>query len=180
MMAAKPHADWLFMNDLIQLHADIDARVEHIRDAVPDWLCAKGCGSCCRRLADVPQLTAAEWALLQEGLAMLAPGQIEEIRRAMAALGDKPARPVTCPLLDQASNACPVYAQRPVACRTYGFYVQRGLGLHCREIEAQLADGRLAAVVWGNHDAIEQRLARLGESRALTAWFASWRPRQPA
>ena len=29
-------------------------------------------------------------------------------------------------------------------------------------------------VVWGNHDAIDQRLAGLGETRALTEWFERW------
>jgi Fe-S-cluster containining protein len=160
------------MNPLPQLHAEIDARVSAIRSHTPDWLCGKGCAKCCRSLAQVPQLTAAEWRLLQEGLAALTPEQLAEIRRRIAALATQPSRPVVCPLLDQATNACPVYAQRPVACRTYGFYVQRELGLYCSEIEAQVADGTLAEVVWGNHDVIDQSLTRQGESRALTEWFA--------
>jgi hypothetical protein len=61
-----------------------------------------------------------------------------------------------------------------VACRTYGFYVQRELGLYCRDIESRVADGTLADVVWGNHDAIDHRLAGLGEVRALTEWFEEW------
>ena len=68
----------------------------------------------------------------------------------------------------------PVYSQRPVACRTYGYYVQRDKGLFCQDIEIREADGALADVVWGNHDAIDQSLAGLGESRALTDWFAHW------
>lgn len=162
------------MTQLLRIHDGIDARVRAIREAVPDWLCAKGCGNCCRRLADLPQLTAAEWDLLQEGLAALPPDKLEEIGQAIAVLGERPVRPVTCPLLDQASNACPVYAQRPVACRTYGFYVQRDRGLYCHEIEAQVADGSLAAVVWGNHDAIDQGLGALSEARALNEWFVPW------
>jgi Fe-S-cluster containining protein len=67
-----------------------------------------------------------------------------------------------------------VYAQRPVACRTYGFYVQRELGLYCHDIETRVADGSLDAVVWGNHDAIDHRLAGLGEIRLLTEWFERW------
>jgi hypothetical protein len=62
-----------------------------------------------------------------------------------------------------------------VACRSYGFYVQRQLGLYCPEIEVRVADDSLADVVWGNHDAIDQRLADLGESRPLTEWFGNWR-----
>ena len=38
----------------------------------------------------------------------------------------------------------------PVACRTYGFYVQRDLGLYCRDIE--------------------NRVAGLGEALPLTEW----------
>ncbi len=159
---------------LLRLHAEIDARVNAIRKDRPDWLCGKGCDSCCRRLAEVPQLTAAEWALLQQGLSALAPERLQEISRDMAALATQQSRPVICPLLEQSTGACPVYAQRPVACRSYGFYVQRNLGLYCSDIEAQFADGTLADVVWGNHDAIDHQLASLGESRPLTEWFAAW------
>ena len=159
---------------LSRLHDDIDARVESIRGNRPDWLCGKGCDSCCRRLAEIPRLTASEWTLLRDGLSTLPPERILEISRDMAALAGQESRPIVCPLLDQATGACPVYAQRPVACRTYGFYVQRDLGLYCRDIESRVADGALADVVWGNHDAIDHRLAGLGETRTLTEWFERW------
>ncbi|MBI2307760.1 MAG: YkgJ family cysteine cluster protein [Rhodocyclales bacterium] len=159
---------------LHQLHLDIDARVHGIRDNRPDWLCGKGCDSCCRSLADIPRLTAAEWDLLREGLALLPPERLAGIIRDTAALAGQAARPVVCPLLDRSTGACPVYAQRPVACRSYGFYVQRDKGLYCRDIESQVGEGALADVVWGNHDAIDQRLAALGETRALTEWFELW------
>lgn len=162
------------MNTLSQLHAEIEARVQGIRASRSDWLCGKGCDGCCRRLADIPQLTAAEWALLQQGLALLAPEQLRQIRRTVADLADQTSRPVICPLLDHATGACPVYAQRPVACRSYGFYVQRELGLYCAEIESRVACETLDDVVWGNHDAIDRQLAGLGERRALTEWFKSW------
>jgi len=159
---------------LVQLHATIDGRVDSIRENRPDWLCGKGCDSCCRRLAEIPQLTATEWELLRQGLVGLAVDHLRQISLAMAVLATETARPLTCPLLDQQSGACPVYAQRPVACRTYGFYVQRDKGLYCGEIETQVAAGALADVVWGNHDAVDQQLAKLGESRPLTDWFAAW------
>ena len=159
-------------NVLTQLHCAIDARVKNIREGRPDWLCGKGCDGCCRRLAAVPQLTAAEWGLLQAGLAGLSPERLGEIRRQMAALAGMPGQhPVVCPLLDRATGGCPVYAQRPVACRTYGFYVQRDKGLYCHDIESRVAEGALADVVWGNHDAIDQLLSGLGESRALNEWL---------
>ena len=163
------------MNPLARLHSDIDTRVASIRENRPDWLCGKGCDSCCRRLAEVPQLTAAEWALLQQGLAALSAEHLAQISRDMAVLACQKTRPVVCPLLDRTTGACPVYAQRPVACRSYGFYVQRDKGLYCSDIELLVAEGALNDVVWGNHDAIDWQLAGLGKSRSLTEWFAAWR-----
>lgn len=162
------------MTALYQLHADIDARVQTIRGNRPDWLCGKGCDSCCRRLAEVPQLSEAEWDLLREGLVALPRERLQTVSRDMAVLAGQQSRPIVCPLLDQPTGACMVYAQRPVACRTYGFYVQRELGLYCHDIESRVTDGDLADVVWGNHDAIDHRLGGLGEILALTEWFVRW------
>jgi len=160
------------MNKLAQLHADIDARVQTILEDRAYWLCAKGCDNCCRQLAEVPQLTLAEWELLQQGLQDLTPDRLQEINNNMATLNQS--RPITCPMLDLSAGTCPVYVQRPVACRTYGFYVQRDKGLYCNDIKARVDDGTLAGVVWGNHDAIDQQLAGLGDTRALTEWFERW------
>ena len=159
------------MNDLLALHEAIDRRVASIRDAHPDWRCAKGCDACCRQLAALPQLTGAEWALLRDGIAALPAHRQAEIRERIEALGHAPQRPVTCPLLDPATGACPVYVQRPVACRTYGFYVQRDKGIYCQTLEEQAASGRFDDIIWGNHEAIERELAALGETRPLDAWF---------
>lgn len=163
------------MAALFRLHAEVDRRVASIRENRPDWLCGKGCDGCCQRLAEIPQLHAAEWELLRQGLAGLTPQHLQQIDTDMAALASQTARPLTCPLLDRASGACPVYAQRPVACRTYGFYVQRDKGVYCTQIEAQVDAGALSDVVWGNHDAVDQSLAGLGERRPLTEWYAEWR-----
>ena len=133
-----------------------------------------GCAACCRHLADVPQLTESEWRLLLEGLATLPAVRLGQIGRDLAALADRPRPPVVCPLLDRSTNACPVYAQRPVACRSYGFYVQRDRGLYCGDIEVQVSAGALADVVWGNHDAIDHHLVGLGDARPLSEWFARW------
>jgi Fe-S-cluster containining protein len=162
------------MQKLFELQRAIDTRVANIRESRPDWLCGKGCDSCCKRLAEVPQLTVAEWDLLRSGLEALPPGRLGEVSRDIAALASQSTRPIVCPLLEQSTGACPVYAQRPIACRTYGFYAQRELGLYCSEIETQVADGVLADVVWGNHDAIDHELKGLGESKSLSEWFLSW------
>ena len=163
------------MNTIAQLHADIETRVRAICEGHPDWLCRQGCDGCCRRLAEVPRITAEEWDWLQEGLAALPPERLREIGQEIAALAGQPSRPIVCPLLDRADGACLVYAHRPVACRTYGFYVQRDLGLYCKDIESRVADGALADVVWGNHDVIDRRLCSLGESGELPEWFARWK-----
>lgn len=156
---------------LVQLHQEIDTRVHAIRADHPDWLCGKGCAACCRRLAHAPLLTAAEWQLLREGLIALPAERLQTMGRDMTDLAGQTSGHVVCPMLEQATNACLVYAYRPVACRSYGFYVQRDLGLYCGDIEAQVARGELADVVWGNHDAVDQRLAALGERRPVHAWF---------
>jgi len=160
---------------LTQLHADIDKRVELIRSEHPDWLCRSGCEGCCHRLADIPQLTEAEWVLLREGLSALPQELVRNIYEEIAALGNQQTRPIVCPLLDQSTGTCRVYFHRPIACRTYGFYVQRNKGLYCKDIEAQVESGALGDVVWGNHDAIDQKLRCTGEVRELTQWVADWK-----
>ena len=80
------------MNTIAQLHADIETRVKAIRAGHPDWLCRQGCDGCCRRLAEVPKITADEWDLLQEGLAALPSERLREISQEIAALADQVSR----------------------------------------------------------------------------------------
>ena len=162
------------MNTLTQLHADIETRVRAIRDDNPDWLCRLGCDGCCRRLAEVPRLTAAEWDWLRDGLAALPAARLREIGQDITALTAQPSRPIVCPLLDRSAGACLVYAHRPVACRTYGFYVQHDQELYCKDIESRVGGGAWAEVVWGNQVAIDRRLLGPGDTLDLTEWFARW------
>jgi Fe-S-cluster containining protein len=162
------------MNTLTQLHTDIDARVQTISDNHSDWLCRMGCDGCCKRLAEIPTLTAAEWGVLRDGLTALPPEQLLEIGQSITALAEQTSRPITCPMLNPSQGSCRVYAHRPVACRTYGFYVQRDKGLYCKDIESRVAEGDWVTVVWGNHDTIDRQLNTLGDSRDLTDWFALW------
>ena len=159
------------MNSLFQIHSDIDARVETISGEHSHWLCHKGCDGCCRRLAEIPKLTGAEWALLREGLSALPAAVQLDIRQKIEALREQVTRPLVCPMLNQAEGVCLVYAHRPVACRTYGFYQQRDKGLYCQDIETQVAAGEWVTVVWGNHEVIDSRLKALGDSRDLTEWI---------
>lgn len=160
------------INLLTELHADIDQRVDLIREEHPDWLCRSGCEGCCHRLAEIPQLTAAEWSLLREGLSQLPTRMLQNIRQNVEVLAKQHSRPIVCPMLNRETGTCRVYWYRPIACRTYGFYMQRGKGLYCKDIEAQVANGSLDDVVWGNQDAIDQRLKYTGEIRELTVWFS--------
>ena len=159
------------LNLLNHLHSDIDDRVRAISEDNLDWPCPRGCDGCCRRLAEIPQLTMAEWDLLREGLLLLPPEQLHEITKDVAELSSQLSRPIICPMLDQSLGSCRVYVHRPVACRTYGFYVQSDKGLYCKDIQTGVEDGDWSGVVWGNQDAIDRRLNSLGDARELTEWF---------
>jgi Fe-S-cluster containining protein len=74
-------------------------------------------------------------------------------------------------MLDKAAGACLIYAYRPVACRTYGFYIERDKGLYCQDIELRVEQGELNNVVWGNHDNVNRHLDKLGDKRNLVEWF---------
>ena len=163
------------MPSINQLHSDIDDRVTAIIEDNLEWPCRKGCDGCCRRLAEIPQLTIAEWDLLREGLSLLTPELLKAIDLNVAQLVSLTSRPILCPMLNQSTGSCTVYAHRPVACRTYGFYVQRDKGLYCGDIEKRVADGDWSGVVWGNQDTIDRRLRGMGESRELTVWFSDWK-----
>ena len=156
------------------LHAEINQRVTTITWEHPDWPCRKGCGNCCRQLARIPQLTRAEWQLLQQGLSALPKAEFAAVVRNIASPAVEGPAPVTCPLLDVERDACRVYAQRPVACRAYGFYVQQDKGMYCNDILQQVERGEREGLVWGNQDGVDRQLANLGESRALSDWFRVW------
>lgn len=151
------------------LHGEIAARTAATTAAHPAWLCRKGCDACCRRLAEPPRLTAPEWELLAGGIAGLPATVRQDVTARAGALPER--GPMVCPLLDTTAGTCLVYQYRPVACRTYGFYVERGAGLYCTAIEAEVAAARLARVVWGNAAGVDARLAALGEALDLRKWL---------
>jgi Fe-S-cluster containining protein len=159
------------MNKLIQLHEEIDARVNAIRETHADWQCKMGCDGCCKRLAEIPQLTSSEWDLLRTGLMNLSAEIREEITQTVAELSTQF---VVCPMLDKSQGICRVYEYRPIACRTYGYYVQHDKGLYCNDILGKVSSGELNEVVWGNQNAVERQLNHLGDSKTLTEWFADW------
>ena len=171
---------------LLAIYDDVERRARATSETHAWWPCRRGCDTCCRRLADIPQLVRAEWDLLEEGLAALAPEVRSAIVARITALenGERP-RHVTCPMLDEQEGACLVYAHRPGACRTYGFYMERELGLHCALVTEAVAEHEARhhgsePVVWGNQSGVDYALARLAEADAaplpLTAWLRSSTP----
>lgn len=161
------------------MDADIERRCSATREQHPFWPCAEGCAQCCRSLARLPEITAPEWERLRARLEAMP----DELRAAVGARLDAesgepgPGRGrVTCPMLDVERDACLVYDERPIACRTYGFYTERDAGLHCDRVTAAIErSGATDAVVWGNGEAIADDLRALGESRSLRAWWDEWR-----
>ncbi len=58
---------------LADIYKTIDQRVAAITAAQPLWPCQKGCNGCCRRLAQAPEMTAAEWRVVYAGFLQLEP-----------------------------------------------------------------------------------------------------------
>ena len=136
---------------LLAIYDAIEARAKATHEAEPSWPCRRGCDHCCRSLAEPMRITRAEWELLR------------------TAIGDRSVvsdDPRVCPFLDRAEGACRVYAQRPAACRTYGYYVERNEVLGC----AQILERADAPIVWGNAESVAQALD--GEALPLEAWLA--------
>lgn len=151
-------------------------RARELAAARPGWPCARGCDSCCKRLARVPELTRSEWELLQAALAALPSEEREACLTRARALASRVHQegdhgPFCCPLLDESEGSCRVYAARPLACRTYGFYASHQHDAWCERVAAHVAGVR-DQLVLGNLDAIERDLSLLdGYRRDLCSWL---------
>ena len=141
-----------------------------VLQSVPDWPCRRGCDACCRTLARQPLLTGAEWDVLRPAIDQLAAPVRRLVLERCRGLAAQP-RPIVCPFLDPDHGECLVYDSRPIACRTYGFYVGRDGGQYCRQIEERAGRGEFAGIVWGNHESMEAALDALGPRHPLTHWL---------
>ncbi len=166
----KPKIVGMSTSQLHVIQDDVRLRVEDIEASHGSWPCRKGCDDCCRRLASVPTVTEPEWRAIAEAMESLPKDTLDVIRKRIqdSALLS---RPIVCPMLDTSSGACLVYEARPVACRAYGFYVERNDVLGCTRIEAIGRDS--TQVIWGNHVALEERVSTLGPASELHVWLAS-------
>jgi Fe-S-cluster containining protein len=79
-----------------------------------------------------------------------------------------------CPMLHLETGACLIYDARPIACRTYGFYAERGAVLGCFRIETLAQQS--PDTIWGNHPAVQASLDAIGPAKGLSAWLegAEW------
>jgi Fe-S-cluster containining protein len=156
------------MPQLYEIQDAVHLRVQEIAAARPDWPCRKGCDDCCRSLASVPLVSRSEWQSIAAAIDALPAPTAESARRGIQA-SVSASRPVVCPLLDTATGACLIYDARPVACRAYGFYAERGSVLGCHRIESIAQQS--SDVVWGNHAALDERLRARGPAAPLHAWL---------
>ena len=143
------------------LDSRIEARARRTREEHAWWPCAKGCDHCCRSLPHLPTVTQPEWERLAP---LLTPAQRARLLEPVT----EP--PLICPLLDAAQGLCTVYDVRPIACRTYGFYVERDAGLHCATVTTAVETAG-ESVTWGNGEAINADLRAHGEVRSLAVWL---------
>lgn len=156
--------------ELVTIQQTIDRRVSAILADRGDWPCRKGCDDCCRHLAAIPDITEPEWERLRAALELLSVVQRNEVIRRISALREA-SGPYTCPFLDLSTGWCQAYEHRPIACRTYGFYIERGQGLYCGRIESIVDRGECSDVVWGNQATIDHETLPLGPKRSLIEWF---------
>ena len=153
---------------LYQILDEIGLRTAEIAAAHGDWPCRKGCDDCCRHLASVPRITGGEWRLLAGAMEALPAGTRDSVRQHIRDSA-RQSRPIVCPLLDCDSGTCLVYDARPAACRAYGFYAEREYVLGCGRIESISRES--PEIVWGNHQALEERMSQPGASAELFTWL---------
>jgi Fe-S-cluster containining protein len=156
------------MSALLQIQHEVRLRVDEIATSHGNWPCRKGCDECCRRLASAPLVSLDEWKAIAGALDAL-PSDVADAARERIRDSVSATRPAICPLLDTGSGTCLVYEARPVACRAYGFYVDRQDVLGCSRIEA--VGEQSPEIVWGNQASLEKRVDALGPAAYLAEWI---------
>ena len=159
---------------LDDIYGEIDLRVREATQAAGGWPCQKGCDGCCRRLANSPEVTRAEWGRMREGLLGLPDGVRAGVGVRIQALSSPDRGFITCPFLDDDTGGCLIYAYRPAACRMYGFYVSRQGNQWCQIIQGLDDAGELDGILLGNYDATRNAFSRhFGEVKSITEWYGT-------
>ncbi|MBD2464365.1 YkgJ family cysteine cluster protein [Oscillatoria sp. FACHB-1407] len=151
---------------LHRLDERIESRVQAIRQERDWWPCRRGCDHCCHHLAHPLELSAAEWIRVDAAVAKLGTCEREIVEQKIDALlqqiGDRTlGSAVVCPYLNEQEGACRIYDSRPIACRTYGFFVARHDNQYCQQIETEITVRGEEAIVWGNAEAIRRDIEEL-------------------
>ena len=151
---------------LQELDERIAARSQAIRVEHDWWPCQRGCDQCCRQLAHPPELSSEEWVRVDEAVAKLAVPTRAEIEMKINALllqiaEEAVGSHVVCPYLNESEGACHIYEARPVACRTYGFFVARDHDQYCQLIETEVASRPDQAIVWGNAAGVRREIEQI-------------------
>lgn len=116
-------------------------------------------------------MTEPEWLLLRSSFDLLQETTQQQVFTRIRALTPGEDRYV-CPMLDAEQGACLVYEGRPLACRTYGYYVHDRDEKWCVQVSEHLGSETEARPIMGNEAALERRLARAGRpARRLDEWF---------
>ncbi len=152
---------------LQNLDEHIEARAQAIRAARNWWPCRRGCDQCCRQLALPPELSSSEWVRVDEAVAALPERVRDQIEQKIDALlmqiaAKTVSSQVICPYLDEQERVCSIYYSRPIACRTYGFFVTRTQEQYCQLVETEVALHRDSTIVWGNAEVIHNEVERIG------------------
>lgn len=115
----------------------VDILTDRLQKLNPSIGCTQGCSRCCESYA-LPEVTWAEWELLQEALADLPEALRDRVQTQVAAISEAdfdaqgwPRHPrnayaqLGCPLL--VDGRCSVYAYRPLSCRAMGYFFTKRL-----------------------------------------------------
>jgi Fe-S-cluster containining protein len=111
----------------------------------------------------------AEWERVDQAVAQLPKLERVVVTQKIDALLQQIAEEtlgssVVCPYLNEQEGACRIYHDRPIACRTYGFFVARDQDQYCQQIEAEIDQRQENAVVWGNAEAVRHELERMSSA----------------
>ncbi len=151
---------------LQNLDEQIESRVQGIRADRNWWPCRRGCDHCCRQLAHPPELSPAEWERVDAAVTNL-PASVQlvveqEIDALLRRIVERVlSSAVVCPYLDEQEGACRIYDARPIACRTYGFYIARDHDQYCKQIETEIHNRGEDTIVWGNAESMRRDLEQI-------------------